>query len=517
MADIKTRDPVRGAIKTIDRTTVALDHGRAVLLKMKDQAGQGDCAREGSAVEYASDTVTCVSERMADSSVRQFCKQGQKVGRITRESFTASDTGGMVKVRGKGIKTARAASKAAARTTGQTAREVKAAAKNSAKAAQRAARRARMDAEASVRTVKTGMKAAGEAVKAVIAAAKALAAAIAAGGWIAVAVIVLICLIALVSGSCFGIFFSSGEGGSGQTMEMAVREINADYDRQLQEKKDAVDYDVLEMSGSRAAWKEVLAVYAIKTNTDQDHPQEVVSMDDGKKQLLKEIFWEMNEIHSQVESKTETQVTESDDGHGNLVQTEDTVTRTYLYITVNHKTAGEMADKYAFHKEQRELLDELLAEENNPFWMMVLYGISTGDGEIVEVALSQVGNVGGEPYWRWYGFDSHVEWCACWVSWCANECGYIESGLLPKFSLCTDGEAWFRARGQWQDGGYEPAAGQIIFFDWEKDGKTDHVGIVEKYENGIVYTVEGNAGDACRQRSYPVGSSSIYGYGVLCD
>ena len=53
------------------------------------------------------------------------------------------------------------------------------------------------------------------------------------------------------------------------------------------------------------------------------------------------------------------------------------------------------------------------------------------------------------------------------------------------------------------------------FFDWEGDGETDHVGIVERCENGIVYTVEGNSGDACRQRSYPVGSSSIYGYGIL--
>ena len=173
-----------------------------------------------------------------------------------------------------------------------------------------------------------------------------------------------------------------------------------------------------------------------------------------------------------------------------------------------------MADLYGFNEEQRQQLSALLAEENNSLWSAVLYGISVGDGEIVTVALSQVGNVGGQPYWSWYGFDGRVEWCACFVSWCANECGYIESGVIPKFAGCANGVQWFKDRGQWQGNSFEPSAGQIIFFDWECDGEVDHVGIVEKCENGIVYTVEGNSGDACRQKQYAVGSSVIYGYGI---
>jgi cell wall-associated NlpC family hydrolase len=106
-----------------------------------------------------------------------------------------------------------------------------------------------------------------------------------------------------------------------------------------------------------------------------------------------------------------------------------------------------------------------------------------------------------------------VEWCACFTSWCADQCGYLESGIIPKFSLCSDGVDWFKGKGQWQDKNYEPQAGDIIFFDWGNDGSIDHVGIVEKCENGTVYTVEGNSGDACKQQSYPVGSGSIYGYG----
>ena len=137
----------------------------------------------------------------------------------------------------------------------------------------------------------------------------------------------------------------------------------------------------------------------------------------------------------------------------------------------------------------------------------------TGSGAIVQVALTQEGN-GGDAYWSWYGFDSRVEWCACFVSWCAEQCGYLESGVIPKFSLCSDGVDWFHARGQFQDASYVPAAGDIIFFDWENDGTIDHVGIVESVTNGVVNTIEGNSGDVCARRSYSMGSDSIYGYGV---
>ena len=421
---------------------------------------------------------------------------------------------GTVKTAEKGIKTAQTTSKAAIKTTEQTAKATKAAAKTSAKTAQKAAQAAKATAKATAHAVKVAVKATLAAIKAIIAGTKALIAAVMAGGWIAVAVILIICLIGLLVGSVFGIFFSGEDSGNGMTMQTVVREINADYDSRLDEIINGTSHDVLEMSGSRAVWKEVLAVYSVKTTTDSDNPQEVATMDDNKKQLLKDIFWEMNEISSRTESKTETQITESDDGHGNIVETETTVTQTYLYITVSHKTAEEMADRYGFNEEQRQQLSELLAEENNSLWSAVLYGITIGDGEIVTVALSQVGNAGGEPYWSWYGFDGRVEWCACFVSWCADQCGYIDSGVIPKFAGCVNGSQWFKDRGQWQEVGFTPEAGQIIFFDWEGDGETDHVGIVERCENGIVYTVEGNSGDACRQRSYPVGSRSIYGYGI---
>ena len=210
------------------------------------------------------------------------------------------------------------------------------------------------------------------------------------------------------------------------------REINQEYEGKLGEIESSAAHDRLKLSGSRALWPEVLAVYAVKTTTDSDDPQEVATMDDRKKGLLKEIFWAMNEISHRTETATTTQTVETDDGKGNIIMEEVEVTATTLYITVTHKTADEMADIYNFTADQREMLAELLAEENSGMWSAVLYGIGTGDGEIVAVALSQLGNVGGRPYWSWYGFESRVDWCACFVSWCANECGYLDTGVIPK-------------------------------------------------------------------------------------
>ena len=116
------------------------------------------------------------------------------------------------------------------------------------------------------------------------------------------------------------------------------------------------------------------------------------------------------------------------------------------------------------------------------------------------------------------GFNSRVEWCACFVSWCANECGYIDAGVIPKYAGCVNGVQWFKDRGQWLDNSAEPTPGMIIFFDWAdesgQDGLSDHTGIVQKVENGRVYTVEGNSGDSVRQNSYPVGYYEILGYGA---
>lgn len=137
-----------------------------------------------------------------------------------------------------------------------------------------------------------------------------------------------------------------------------------------------------------------------------------------------------------------------------------------------------------------------------------------GNSNIIEIARKEIGNKGGEKYWRWYGFNQRENWCAIFVSWCANESGIINN-TIPKFSLCTDGVKWYKDHNKWENKSYIPQTGDIIFFDWNGDGHVQHVGIVEKEENGKVYTIEGNSNDEVRNKSYSLNNKSIYGYGSV--
>ena len=363
-------------------------------------------------------------------------------------------------------------------------------------------------ARAAASRVKSVAKGVSSAAKAAARAARSLGSLLLAGGGAALAVVLLVCLAGLVAGSAFGIFFSGEDSGSGQTIHTAIRAINQEYQDKLEEVKASHPHDALEMSGARAVWKEVLAVYAVKTTTDADGA-DIASVDEGKIRRLSEVFWEMNQIAASVEARTETNEGEE----GEAVEVETAV----LVITVSHKTAWEMANLLHFDKNQREQLRELLSEKYDELWNELLYGIAVGSGDLVAVALSQVGQVGGEPYWSWYGFGSRVEWCACFVSWCAGQCGLLENGVIPKFASCGAGVNWFQSRGQWLDGSATPEPGMIIFFKWYGSDSliADHVGIVERVEDGRVYTIEGNSNNMVRQNSYPVGYGEIKGYGVV--
>lgn len=568
MADIKTRDVVKGTIKTVDRAAIAERRMKQSYLLTKDKAKQFDKMSGASETEYASEQVEQKTETVAKHVVQRIDQKGRKGFEFTRGNIRTRMKGSdeknknFLRKRAKGsndkkvqgdenalnkgfnlmgkkvdktsknkaskdIKTAKAPQKPInyIKSTIKDAEQTTETTRKTIAASSRVSKGVTQVAKSVTRTItsgaKTVAKATTKAVRATMTTAKMSVAAIAAGGWVAVVAIVVICLSALLLGSVFGIFFAGEGTGTGQTIQAVVREINSDYDDKLMSIRDKSSYDVLEMKGSRAVWKEVLAVYSVKVNTDPDNPQEVVTMDDAKKKLLKTIFWDMNNISSRTEDKLETVITETDDGNGNIVQIKNTERRTYLYITVSHKTAYDMASKYGFNREQREYLDELLSDENNSLWSSVLYGTSGEDNQIVAVALSQVGNVGGRPYWSWYGFNSRVEWCACFVSWCANECGYIETGIIPKYASCVNGVQWFKDRGQWLDGSAEPLPGMIIFYDWDKqgqsgqqDGRADHTGIVWKVENGYVYTIEGNLSDKCMTSRRPIGEYQILGYGV---
>ena len=371
MADIKTKESIRGTVKTIDRAAVVSERIKSAAVRTKDTADTAEknaAPAETSPQEYGAQQIKDTVRRCVAGTEVQLQKRGQrgfsdakhnagkardniqkckdafkgtqpkkatqqavqKAGKGTLK--TAQSAGkGSVKVAQKGVKTAQQTGRAAVKTAQTTAKTAKVTAKASAKAAQKTVQAAKAAAKATVQAVKVAAKATVAAVKAIIAGTKALIAAIAAGGWAAVAIILVLCVIGLIAGSCFGIFFSGEDNGTGQTMRQVVQEINADYQLQIDATRVSSTYDELEMSGSRAVWPEVLAVYAVKTTTDPDDPQEVATVDDSKKVILKDIFWQMNEISSRTERKTEAVITETDDGHGNIVETVTTVTRTSLY------------------------------------------------------------------------------------------------------------------------------------------------------------------------------------------
>ena len=569
MPEIKTREKVKD-IKVLDKAAVAGERMKQAFVLSKDQTENLLDDGQVSPSEYAEDKIRYAAENVAEDvghgvkrgtektadkfrQVRRQYKEAQKTARQANTNAsrfrqarnhtvktaeksaktikqTAKSTGnatvktakGTVKTAEKGIKTAQQTSKAAIKTAQATAKASKAAAKATAKATKAAVQAARAAAKAAVVAVKVAAKAVAAAVKAIIAAVKALIAAIAAGGWVAIVVIIIVVLIATLV-AYFGIFFSSEDTGSDKTMNVVVQEINDEYQQKLEGIKSSVTYDTLEMSGSRAVWPDVLSVYAIRVTYDPDNPQEVATVTDEKEQILREIFWEMNTIDHSTTTEQVTTIIESDDGNGNILEERVTETKTTLHITVSHKTAAEMAERYSFNDEELKHMNTLLEEGTSSMWAAVVYGIYESDDQIVAVALAQVGNIGGQPYWSWYGFNSRVEWCACFVSWCANECGYIDTGVIPKFAGCVNGVNWFKSHNQWLDGSAEPAPGMIIFYDWDspngesgpQDGLSDHTGIVWKVEDGYVYTIEGNLSDSCKTSKRPVGEYQILGYGVL--
>ena len=304
-------------------------------------------------------------------------------------------------------------------------------------------------------------------------------------------------------------------------MHNIITRINNEFNDKITDIKTDNPHDKLVMSGSKAEWREVLAIYAVAYNMTDMHPAnpdevQVVTLDESKEEYIRNLFWEINKIDHRIETYTETEQVEEKQKDGKVKKVNKQVQKKALYITVSHVDLETMMNNKGFTAEQKKMCRQLLSDENNDLWRELLNGVTSSNSDIVLIAQEQLGNVGGKPYWSWYGFSSRVEWCCCFVSWCANECGYIESGTIPKYSVVDDGVVWFKNKDQWLDGSEEPEPGMIIFFDWADDGLDgggDHTGIVEKVEGGTVYTIEGNSGDKVCENQYSIGNKEILGYG----
>ena len=588
MADIKTRDAVKGTIKTIDKAAIASERMKSAYVGIKEKAEQGYYADENSATEYAADRISYAADRVKDEGIHQFNKQGQKAVKTTQENIgkakdkitdfkqsravkaaeqkaaqnmseqhglqirhgaasrsSAPDVSqtaksqliktrqrgqkmikttarnaekavkttakGTVKTTEKGIKTAQATSKAAIKTTETSVKTAQAAAKASAKTAQKAAQAAKATAKATAEATKATVRATIAAVKAIIAGTKALISVLIAGGWIAVVIILIVVLL-----GCAVSLFGDGSGSNAYTpvsVEVEAYEpLIQKYAKQygIPEYVELIKAVMMQESGGRG----LDPMQAAEGSFNTRYPHEPNGIKDPEYSIecgVQELKAAL--ISAEVENPIDME-------HIKLALQGYNFGNGYISWAKTNYGGYSYANAVEFSTMQAARLGwDSYGDTQYPAHVLRYYPYgraftSGGNQAIVEVALTQLGNEGGQPYWSWYGFDGRVEWCACFVSWCADQCGYIESGIIPKFAGCVDGANWFKGNGQWQDRSYEPSAGDIIFFDWEGDGETDHVGIVEKCENGVVYTVEGNSGDTCRQNQYTVGSSSIYGYGV---
>lgn len=588
MADIKTRDAVKGTIKTIDKATIASERMKSAYVGIKDKAEQGYYADESSATEYATDRISFAADRVKDEGIHQFNKQGQKAVKTTQDNIgkakdkitdfkqsravkaaeqkaaqnmseqhglqirhgaasrsaapdvsqtaksqliktrqqgqkmiktTARNTEkavkatakGTVKTTEKGIKTAQATSKAAIKTTENSVKTAQVAAKASAKTAQKAAQAAKVTAKATAEATKATVRATIAAVKAIIAGTKALISALIAGGWIAVVIILIVVLL-----GCAVSLFGGGSGSNAYTPVSAEVEAYEPFIQKYAKQYGIPEYVelikavMMQESGGRG----LDPMQAAEGSFNTRYPHEPNGIKDPEYSIecgVQELKAAL--ISAEVENPIDME-------HIKFALQGYNFGNGYISWAKTNYGGYSYANAVEFSTMQASRLGwDSYGDTQYPAHVLRYYPYgraftSGGNQAIVEVALTQLGNEGGQPYWSWYGFEGRVEWCACFVSWCADQCGYIESGIIPKFAGCVDGANWFKGNGQWQDRNYEPQAGNIIFFDWEGDGETDHVGIVEKCENGVVYTVEGNSGDACRQNQYTVGSSSIYGYGV---
>ena len=576
MADIKTRETVKGTIKTLDKAAIAGQKMKQAYIATKDKAEHSVNTNENTAEEYAADKTEAGIDEIAHKGAYAFDKAGRKGVQETKQNIQSAKEGIQrfkqqraekamnaqktqgrpttvgsssaqtqttsairtlekpekmvkqsaasagkknIKLAGKeaakttqrSVKTAEHTARASIKTSQQTAKAAQKTAQATVKASQKAAQAAKKAAKATADTVKATAKATVATVKAIIAGTKALVAAIAAGGWIAV----LIIMIVVLFGAAVAMF---GGGSDSNSYTPVSAEVEA-YEPIIQ--KYAKEYGIpeyvelikavmMQESGGRG----LDPMQAAEGSFNTKYPHEPNGIKDPEYSIqcgVQELKAALTS--AEVESPIDME-------HIKLALQGYNFGNGYISWAKAKYGGYSYANAVEFSTQQAQRLGwDSYGDTQYPAHVLRYYPYGRaftagGNQAIVEVALTQVGNQGGQPYWSWYGFDSRVEWCACFVSWCADQCGYIESGLVPKFAGCVDGANWFKSNGKWQDRTYEPKAGDIIFFDWEGDGTTDHVGIVEKCENGTVYTVEGNSGDACKQRQYAVGSSNIYGYGI---
>lgn len=496
MSKIKTKEIVKGTIKTLDKSTIRLNDVKEFNIKTKNVVDNYLNDDKLNTNEYSTQTFENFSDRIIDKNFDFVMQKGKKSAVNTKENLT------FIKNKTKNFKNQ---TKVKLRNN-KIKRKIKDYNNLSlinANLTKKKKNKLKLEKirQKATKETKNVIKATVSTIKSIINGTKALFDLLLAGGWIILVIIILICLIGMLCSSIFGIFFSSENTGSIITMNEVITEINNDMATRIKNIQNFNIHDEYFLEIDKADWNEILSIYTAKM-TKGINKAEVITIDEIKKQEIKKVFWDMHQILFEVKQ-------EASDNYM------DKKLEKNLYIKITSKSVEEMMKLYNFSQIQIQQVNELLNSKYSSMWSSVIYGTPVGSPDMVKIALSQIGNVGGQPYWEWYGFKNRVGWCAIFVSWVAEQAGYIEKNIMPKFSYVPNGVSWFKAMDRWQDEKYIPNSGDIIFFDWESDGIVDHVGIVEKIENDFIYTIEGNSGDACKMRQYNINNNSIFGYGTI--
>ncbi len=377
MADIKVKEVGKKTIKTLDKGIIATERLKDTIVHTKEKA-ESTQSNDSNIIEDGSNKITFVANRTVDETVYHFNKYGKKAVVDTKDNVIKTK----VKIKNikdkllaqKNKKVATKGTKTAIKTGKSVAKKTEKVAKESVKASQRALKLARETAKQTARATKIVVKATISAIKGIIAATKALISLLLAGGWVAMVVIVIICLIGLLVGSIFGIFFSSEKTSPNAiTMKDVIAECNQEFSDKLQTIQDQNPHDDYVLDGNMATWKDVLIIYTVKQANGFDGG-EVITIDDTKKALVKQIFWEMNSLSSEV--KTE-KVTEQG---VNTDEMPKEVEKRVLHIKITSKNAEQMKNDYHFNSAQIRQYNELSSSEYNSLWGGVIYGLdNTGD------------------------------------------------------------------------------------------------------------------------------------------
>ncbi len=373
MSKIKTKEVVKGTIKTIDKGVVATQKTKNNIVNVKEKSEKATNPEERNVNEYATNRIYSAGKTIVENSGKIKIKGNESV-RTTKENiFKTKQKVKNIKTRLAEKKKIKDTSKGIKTSSKVAKKEAQKVAKETVKASQRAVKLARETAKRTYQGVKLAIKATISTVKAIIAATKALISAIIAGGWIALVVIIVICLIGLLCSSIFGIFFSGEKSSPNSvTMKDAIVECNKEFSDKLQSIQDTNLHDEYVLDGSMATWKDMLIIYAVKVSKGNNE-QEVVTMDDNKKQILKDIFWDMNELTYEVKDEL---VTERGINSSEMPRE---VQKKVLHITISSKTAEQMKTQYYFTPAQISQYNEISSDDYAMLWNGVVYGIDSGE------------------------------------------------------------------------------------------------------------------------------------------